>query len=73
MARTLNDNRTNRTHARRWMTSELQQDPDYYLDCGEVNATLLGENYAQEHDLYADDYSATIPDWVFDVAAEVRL
>lgn len=42
-----------------------------HLDpCGEVNNTELAEAAAVEFNLHEDDADATIPEWVFDCAAE---
>lgn len=55
----------------RWMVAELQLSLDTYLDCGEVNTTILGEHAAQALELYEDDAEATIPEWVFELSHDV--
>jgi hypothetical protein len=57
-------------NARRFMQLELARDPADYLDCGEVNRTLLAERCADELDLTRPPEHA-IPDWAFDLAHDV--
>ena len=54
-----------------WMRNELRFDPDAYDDCGEIDRTLLAENAADALELYADDFDATIPEWVFELAHDI--
>lgn len=56
---------------RRWMRVELAAAPEDYEDCGEVNTTKLAEDCAEALDLAGDDFNATIPDEVFDIAFDV--
>lgn len=56
---------------RKWMFRQLDHFRKDYLDCGEVNATVLAENAAHEFDLYEENADATIPEEVFDMAVEI--
>lgn len=56
--------------AKSWMNKALTYETNDYLDCGEVNCTKLAEDAAEALELYADE-EATIPEEVFDLAAEV--
>lgn len=58
--------KTTPEEVRRWMSCNAKQ----YQDCGETNATRLAEGAASEFDLYESDEDATIPEWVFEMAAE---
>lgn len=50
--------------------SYMRREAQIYVDsCGDVNATELAESAAAEFDIYADEND--IPDWLFDLAAEV--
>ena len=40
-------------------------------DCGEVDCTRLAENTADVLDIYENDESFEIPDWLFDMAVTV--
>lgn len=48
-----------------WMCKELSENESRYLDCGEVNTTLLAENAADHFNLYLDDTEYGIDDSVF--------
>lgn len=56
----------NEDTVRRWMA----QNAGNYCECGEVRTTTLAEDAADEFDLYEDD-EYTIPECVFELAAEV--
>ena len=59
-----------RTNIKNWMRGELAQFKNDYLNCGEINCTLLAENCADVLNLYiGDEY--TIPEEVFDLAVDV--
>lgn len=66
MARTRT--RENKRKARNYMCLYVSDHEDM---CGEVNCTTLAEAAANEHDLYEDDYTYTIPKWVYDMAVDV--
>lgn len=52
-----------------WMMARLVFDHAEYIDeCGEPRYTTLAEHAADVHDLYEDDPSATIPEWVFEAS-----
>ena len=52
----------------------MRQDIDNCVesDTGEVNCTKLAENAAAQFNLYEDDATCTIPEWVFDMAVDVN-
>ena len=52
---------------RAWMNKNLN---DYIDECDEPNCTELAENACQTFNLYKGD---DIPEWIFDLAAEVAL
>ena len=54
-----------------WMKNELQWNREEYIEWGEINTTKLAENCANALLLYLDDFDATIPEEVFDLAVEV--
>lgn len=56
--------------ARKWMRNQLRLNRNDYDDCGEINSTKLAENCANELNLCEGD-EATIPEYVFDIAAEL--
>lgn len=56
---------------RKWMQNELEWNLDVYLEYGEINCTKLAEECAEVLTLYADDFDATIPEKIFDLAFEV--
>lgn len=53
---------------RAWMTQHVDE---YVDECNEYDCTKLAEDAAQEFDLYEDNDTFTIPEWVFDLAVEV--
>lgn len=58
---------------RNWMRREIRHHASIYIDeFNEINATKLAEDCANEFDLYEDD-DCTIPQEVFDIAADVAL
>lgn len=56
---------------KRWMRRAVAGEEREYELADGINATKLAEDCANELDLCADDADATIPEWVFDAAAEV--
>lgn len=52
----------------RWMNAELKYRSSEYMDCGEVNCTLLAENCASALDLCDDE--GDIPEVVFVAAVD---
>jgi hypothetical protein len=69
------NSKTTENTVRRWMRAHLLN-PDGFDEpfddtTGEPIATKLAENAAQKFELCEADDEATIPEWVFDVAAEI--
>ena len=60
-----------KVHPKQWMRNELQWNSENYLEYGEINCTKLAEECAEVLVLYGDDFDATIPEEVFDLAVEV--
>ena len=58
---------------RKWMRYELDWHTEDYLEYGEINCTKLAEACAEALALYTDDFDATIPEEVFDLAFEVAV
>jgi hypothetical protein len=52
----------------RWMSLNRE---DYIDQCGELDCTKLAEEAADMFNLYENDDEATIPEWVFEMAAEL--
>lgn len=62
------DNQHNRTLVRDWMQTNRWQFTDL---CGEINCTKMAEDAADNYNLYEDDIDFKIPEWVFELSAEV--
>ena len=56
---------------RKFMRDNVREHVDPRTD--EVNATALAEACAQAFDYYEDDADATIPEEIFDIAAEYAI
>lgn len=59
---------TQREAARGWLRKMA---PEYEEEGGEVNRTKLGEDCANELGLFCDDFDATIPEEVWELADKV--
>jgi hypothetical protein len=57
----------NYDRVKKWMQ---EYHADYIDSCNETDHTGLAEAAAEEFDLYENDSEATIPEWIFDLAAE---
>lgn len=59
------------TAAASWLRQALESDRSYYVVADVAQLTALAEDCANALDLYGDDDTATIPEWVFELALEV--
>lgn len=48
----------------------FNQDPYRYMDCGELNSTLLAENTQQELDVMTDEGNSEVEQLIFDLAVK---
>jgi hypothetical protein len=54
-----------------WMRNNFREHVDG--SCNELNMTTLSESAADNFNLYEDEVDYTIPEWVFELATQVKV